>query len=148
MRFLWFFGFILKLFWAYFGLILDPWGQPWGPLEAEGRPLKYRKNISPEIGRKYSQRTPEEPPNDPQVHPKFLFSCIPGCLELGPLYFPPLFSPPISLLSPTRLLSLLPRPPAPESFISVLSPPGVAGRRRLPPVAGGIPQEWCNVLKK
>ena len=32
------FGVIWRLFWVYFGLILDPWGQPWGPLEAEGRP--------------------------------------------------------------------------------------------------------------
>ena len=30
---------MLGLFWAHFGLILDAGSQPWGALEAEGRPL-------------------------------------------------------------------------------------------------------------
>ena len=39
--FLLIFRVIFGLFSAYFVLILDPWGQPWGPLEAEGRPLDF-----------------------------------------------------------------------------------------------------------
>ena len=52
------------------------------------------------------------------------------CLELGPLYFSPLLSSPVSLLSPG------PRPPPSQSFIFVV-PVGVAGCRRVSPGAAG-----------
>ena len=62
------------------------------------------------------------------------------CLELGRLYFFPLLSSPVSLLSPG------PRLPPSQSFIFVVwiwvagcrrGPPGAAGCRRVPPGAAG-----------
>ena len=52
------------------------------------------------------------------------------CLELGPLYFSPLLSSPVSLLSPG------PRPPPSQTFIFVVWIP-VAGCRRVPPGVAG-----------
>ena len=66
----------------------------------------------------------------------FFYSLALLCLELGPLYFSPLLSSPVSLLSPG------PRPPPSQSFIFVVwiwvagcrrLSPGVAGGRRAPP---------------
>ena len=52
------------------------------------------------------------------------------CLELGRLYFSPLLSSPVCLLSPG------PRPPPSQSFIFVV-PPGAAGGRQVRPGAAG-----------